>query len=96
MCLALPPAPLAPKFLSALQEVVPHSIGSRTGPWLQKELSLVPAAPDPGILLAAYMCQVSQLHGTEANYNFALILTVKSKWKEVTMPTAEHYQEEVL
>lgn len=96
MGLALPPAPLAPKFLSALQEVAPYSIGSRRGAWLQKELSLVPASPDPGILLAAYMCQVSQLHGTEANDNFVLILTVKSKWKEVTMPTAVHYQEEVL
>lgn len=48
-------------------EVVPHSIGSGKGTWLQKELSLVPAAPDPGILLTAHACQVSQLHGTKEN-----------------------------
>lgn len=64
---ALPPTPLAPKFLSTLQEIVPHCIGSGKGTWLQKELSLVPAAPDPGILLTAHTCQVSQLHGTEEN-----------------------------
>lgn len=67
MCLVLLPTPLAPKFLSTLQEVVPHSVGSGKGTWLQKELSLVPAAPDPCILVTAHTFQICQLRGTEAN-----------------------------